>query len=227
MLVYTLLRCKIHLVEGLKANVLIENDIMLSENFVIDIKKKTMLIGSCRVTVLISTRQRGQLFIKKLLISKLIMVSSQSKALISLIPVFVPDNCDFLFYPAAQPNLMLFTHIINHQTLKILVRNASNQPLHILHRHKLDHLIDIAYDNCFFTDKQAAIDSATFFLLSQPLLDFSAGPPLFLTNSLLETVLDNRVKIYRDTAAVKQITELIAEYPTIWESQGFVQISSE
>ena len=76
--------------------------------------------------------------------------------------VSLPDNRDFFFHPAVQPNLTLLTHIIDHQTSRVLIRNAFDQPLHIPRRHKLSHLIDITYDNCFFTDKQAAIDSATF-----------------------------------------------------------------
>ena len=161
-LVYASLRCEIHLVEGLRANLLIGNDIMLPENFVIDIEKKTTLIESCRVTVPISARQRGQFLTKKLLTSKSTVVPPRSEAMIPLVPVSVPDNRDFLFHPAAQPNLTLFTHIIDHQTSRILVRNASDQSLRVPHRHKLGHLIDIAYDNCFFTDERAAIDSATF-----------------------------------------------------------------
>lgn len=35
-------------------------------------------------------------------------------------------------------------------------------------------------------------------------------------------VLDNGVKVYRDAAAMEQIAQLVAEYPTIWESQGFL-----
>ena len=144
--------------------------------------------------------------------------------MIPLVPVYLPDNCDFLFHPATQPNLTLFIHIIDHHTSKVLVKNASVQPLGIPRQHKLGHLIEITYDNCFFTDEQAAINSATFPPLLQSLSDFSAGPPLCQTYSLLETVLDNSIKIYGDTATVEQIAELVAEYPTIWESQGFVRI---
>ena len=197
---------------------------MSPENFVIDIEKKTMLIGSYGVTVPISARQRGQFFIRKLLTSKSTVVPPRSEAMVPLVPVSMPDDHDFLFYPAAQPNLMLFTPIIDHQTSRILIRNTSDQSLRIPCCHKLGHLIDIAYDNCFFTDERAAIDSATFPLSLQPLSEFSAGPPLFPTDSSLETVLDNGVKVYGDAAAVEQIAELVAEYPTIWESQCFVRI---
>ena len=54
--VYASLTCEIHLVEGLRANLLIGNDIMSPEGFVIDVKKRSVLIGSCRVTVPIDAR---------------------------------------------------------------------------------------------------------------------------------------------------------------------------
>lgn len=57
-LVYALLRYKIHLVKGLRANLLIKNDIILPKNFVINIEKKTILIKSCGVIVFISVRQK-------------------------------------------------------------------------------------------------------------------------------------------------------------------------
>ena len=42
-LVYAFMRCEIHLVEGLRANLLIRNNIMSPENFVIDIEKRVLL----------------------------------------------------------------------------------------------------------------------------------------------------------------------------------------
>lgn len=46
---------------------------------------------------------------------------------------------------------------------------------------------------------------------------------LFLaTDSSLKTVLSNGIRVYGDEIAVKQITEPVAVYPTIWEFQGFI-----
>ena len=58
-LVYASLTCEIYLVEDLRANLLIENDIMSPEGFVINVKRKKALIGSCGVTVPIDARQCG------------------------------------------------------------------------------------------------------------------------------------------------------------------------
>lgn len=43
----------------------------------------------------------------------------------------------------------------------------------------------------------------------------------------METKLHNRVKIYKDTHAVAQLAQLVATYPSICKSEGFVQIPVE
>ena len=130
--VYASLTYKIHLIKGLRTNLLIGNNIMSLKNFIIDIKKKIVLIESCDVTVLINARQRGQFLTRKLFASQETVVPPRSEAMILLIPLSLPDNQDFLFHPAIQANLTLFTYLVNHQTSKVLVRNNSSQMLYIL-----------------------------------------------------------------------------------------------
>ncbi len=43
----------------------------------------------------------------------------------------------------------------------------------------------------------------------------------------METELPNGIKIYRDKEAVDAITRLVDDYPSIWQSSGFVQIPPE
>lgn len=64
----------------------------------------------------------------------------------------LPDDWEFFFHPITQAKLTLYSHIVDHETLKILVKNASDRPLYILRRHKLGHLLDIAYDNYCLVD---------------------------------------------------------------------------
>ena len=98
--VYAFLTCKIHLVKGLRANLLIGNDIISPEDFIIDVKKRSVLIGSCGVTVSIDSRQRGQFLIRRLLSSQEMVVPPRSEAMVSLVPLPLPDDRHFLFYPA-------------------------------------------------------------------------------------------------------------------------------
>lgn len=67
-LAYTFLICEIYLVKALRANLLIGNNIMSLEDFVIDIKENSVFIESCRVTVPINARQRRHFLMKKLLV---------------------------------------------------------------------------------------------------------------------------------------------------------------
>lgn len=135
---------------------------MFLESFIIDVKKRSALIESCEMTVPIDERQREQFLTRKLLASQKTMISPHSEAMVSLVLLLLSNNCDFLFHPATQTNLILFTCIVDHQILKVLVRNISNETLCIPRRYKLGYLIDIAYNNCFLTNTQSTLDAAIF-----------------------------------------------------------------
>lgn len=68
-LVYALLQYKIHLVEDLQANLLINNNIMSSEAMVINLGKKSTLIGAYGIIIDVNAKQQGQFLIKRLLTS--------------------------------------------------------------------------------------------------------------------------------------------------------------
>ena len=131
---------------------LIKNDILALENFVLNIRLGHAVVGSCGVKITIKARQKGQFLSKKLLAENDGVISSRFEAMIPILTVPFPDNRDFLFHPATQTNLLLYTHILDHKTLKVLVRNTSDQPLRIAHRQKLGHIVNISYNNCFLAD---------------------------------------------------------------------------
>lgn len=161
-LVYTALKCEIYLVKGLWANLLISNNILSPKGFVIDIGRKSALIGSCGVTITINAKQQKQLLARKLRAAQDIFVLPCSETIVSLHQVLLPDNWDFLFHPIIQANLTLYSYIVDHETSKVLVKNTSDQPLRIFWRHKRGHPLDIAYDNYFLVDTQLAHDLTVF-----------------------------------------------------------------
>lgn len=126
LLVYTLLKCEIYLVNGLPANLLIGNNIFSLEGFFISIGKKKALIKTCKVTIIINTKWQGQFFTKKLLTSYKSVVSPCLEAMISFIQIPLPNNREFFFYLAIQANLTLYTYIIDYEIMKILVKNPSD-----------------------------------------------------------------------------------------------------
>lgn len=123
--------------------------------------------------------------------------------MVSLYQVLLSDNRDFFFYPTTQANLTFYSHIVDHETSKILIKNAFDRPLCILQCHRLGYLLDIAYDNCFLIDTQLAYDLAAFLPSLQSFSDLSVRPSLSFVNSSMEIILDNGIKVYRDAAIVK------------------------
>lgn len=134
------------------------------------------------------------------------------------------NNQDFLFHLTPQTNLILYSHIVDHKTLKVLVKNVSDRPLYISYRHKLGHLLDMAYNNYFPMDTQFSYALAAVLPSLYSFSNVSARPILLPTDYLMETILKNRIRVYGNINTVKQISDLVAEYPSIWKSQGFVQI---
>lgn len=130
--VYASIKCELHLVNGLQANILVRNNILSSEGFMINLNKNRAFIGSYGVTIPINARQRKQFIRRKLFASDDNVVPPCSKTMIFLAPVSLPDDRDFLFHLTTQANLTFYTHIVDHTITKILVSNTSDCLLRIL-----------------------------------------------------------------------------------------------
>lgn len=85
----------------------------------------------------------------------------------------------------------------------------------------------MTYDNCFLIETESAYSAASVPPSLYPFSILGAEPTLPPTDASKETVLKNRIKVFGDADAVRQISDLVAEYPSIWKSQGFVQIPPE
>ena len=115
------IRCELHIVDNLKANILIGNNIIGAEGITIDIAKEKIYIPGCKATIPITTRQRGQ-FVKKILhLTTYVTVLLQSQAFVSKNLLFLPLDRNFYFEPMQQPKLSLFAHLVIYNTKGILV----------------------------------------------------------------------------------------------------------
>lgn len=181
-----------------------------------------ILVRSCSIRITIRAKQRGQFLKKRLFARNDVVIPPYSETMVPLLLVPLSNDRDFLFYPTAQPNLTLFAHIIHYNTSKVLVRNTSNCPLRILHRQKLRHVVDIWYNNCFLIDIDSTFNAIT--VPPQAALFFKHELSWVPTpiNSSMKTTLDNGVRVYRDEHVVTLLSQLMAKYPSIWESDGFV-----
>ncbi len=64
-----------------------------------------------------------------------------------------PYDRDVLFEPLfSQGRITLFSHLMNHHTSSILVRNESSKVAQILQNYQLRAVTEMFYKNCFHTE---------------------------------------------------------------------------
>lgn len=180
---YTSIKCKLRLINSFQANILVKNIILFAKGLVINIDKNCAFIRSCKVIISINARKRGQFLRRKLLASNINVLPPCLKTMIFVLPVFLLDNCNFLFHPTTQTNLTLYAYIVNHTSTKILVSKISDYPLCILRHQKLSHIVDICYKNCFLVNAQATFNSAVFLPGAQLFFNLHAGIALASTDT--------------------------------------------
>lgn len=225
--VYASFKYELHLVEGFRANILIENNILAPKSFLFNVKLDHVVVKSYEVKINIRTRQKDHCPRRKLFVESDGIVSQCFEEMVFLLLVPLLDSRDFLFCPAAQANLTLFAHIIEYEITKVLVRNTSNCPLRISCRQRVDYAIEICYNNYFFAKAEFVLHAVTISSKASLFFEHESSYILIPTNLFIETRLNNGVRLYGDEQAVVLRTHLIAKYLTIWESEGFVWIPPE
>ena len=223
--VYACVKCKLHLVEGLKANMLIGNNVFYTEVFTINLASASAHILSCGVSIVISARSHSQFLKRNVLANVTIFVPPKSEALVNFRQISLPDSCNFLFQPFSQQHLTLYSHLLDYTSLKILVWNNTEHPIQIPRHYMLGCVTEIPFENCFAAsvDYDAASTPPTSLFLfyeRNGIIIPSAG-------ASLEIELPNGIKIYGKGQAIEKITCLVNKYPSIWESSGFLQVPPE
>ena len=95
--VYTRIDREIHLVDGLKANMLLGNDTIVLESIMINLANSTTFTTSCNVQIAIKARQRGQPLRKKLMADTTIFLLSNFESLVLVTHGTSLGNRDFFF----------------------------------------------------------------------------------------------------------------------------------
>lgn len=96
--VYAYIKYKLHLVENLMANMLINTDILYTKGFLINVAIMFVHILECGVNIKITARSHSQSLRCNIIANTTIFVPPKSKAFISFWQIFLPILCDFLFH---------------------------------------------------------------------------------------------------------------------------------
>lgn len=125
-------RREIHLVDDLKTNVLIENDILDFEKIVINSLIKIVSIKSCNVIILMKIKSRLYESVVKQLVNlrNSIVVSSKSQMLVLVHHDHLLER-DFLFELESKCDISLFAHMIDAFLHSIMMRNEKNRVIQL------------------------------------------------------------------------------------------------
>ena len=155
--VKALITRKAHVVENLKAKMLIGMNIMGPESMDISVAKKEVYIGSCKTSSPINITARGQNIQRAVHAQRSIVIPPNSQIAVPVQFALIPESRDFLFEPAkGMARVALFAHIVDANMDHILARNDTNKPVTIRRQARLGNLAEIDYENCYHADSGVA-----------------------------------------------------------------------
>lgn len=219
--VYASISYKLHLIDRLKANILISNNVLYTKSFAINFFTSSIFLYSWGLKIDINTRQYSKIMRWKTLANSSTIVPPQSVALIAFQHIKLPDSHDFFFHLFSQQHFLLYSYLFDHTNTKIFVHNNADHVIKILTHHRLSYVIKLPDKSSFVTSTN--LNAASIPRILPTIFHDHNGisiPPA----KDLEMEFPNGIKIYRDKEVVDKITRLVNEFFSIWESLRFVQV---
>ena len=223
---------EIHIVDNLRAKMLIGNDILGPEKVVIDVAGQKAYIGSCDAFATVTAHQRGSFFRRNVHVEKSSIIPPRSEIMVPTRPLKLPEDRDFLFEPSVQGNLTMYSHLVDYKMSGVLVRNDSDSPVQVPRTARLGNVSEIDYDNCFQADVDTDFAAVPSRLLAQspapsiprvqPQVDLQVPIPV-----PGEVRCPNGVMLFGDDDAIRALTALVQDFPTLWVDNGFVRVPED
>jgi len=145
------IRREVHLVDNLKANMFIDNDVIEPKSIVIDVKKREVYIDNCDVTTHVEIKS-FKFVIRSIHLQKTTIISSRTKMSLVVHHFDVSKDRDFLFEFENNTILAFYANMINASTKAIIARNDNDKSMQISRNYRLDHVVEINYSNAFVVE---------------------------------------------------------------------------
>ena len=142
-------RRKLHLIDDLKINMLIDNDIMKSKQIVSNIVKKSIFVNTIDVILILKTRSFKNVIHRSVHLRKTTIVFSHSKMIVSVNHINFSISKNFLFESTNDLNIFMYVHVIDASTISIIVRNDKNVSIKISRNFRLKRMFEIDFSNVF------------------------------------------------------------------------------
>jgi hypothetical protein len=144
-----------HLIKSLKANMLIDNDILKSKEIIINVQEKKTTIRSCQNLIIDVKIHQRESFVRRNVVNQFaIVISSDSFVKISYKMKDLFSNRDFLFESFSEVSVSIYAHVIDVRITDVIVRNESTKSMKILKNFKLNVTQEIQYEDCFYASQK-------------------------------------------------------------------------
>ena len=229
--VLTCVTREIHLVKDFKTNLLIENDFLKFEDFVINISNKKITIISCDVTIDLFIKQREFYVKRNIHAIESIFILSESEIDISVSFSVFKDR-DFFFESFKKIDVTLFHHIVDFYFNKLIVRNDFSKAVQISKNFCLESITKIIYDDCFqvtANEIHRAMKTSKFTqnidTMFTSLIKSTSTVTIKIKKFEKEFKLSNKIMTYENSNAITIYTRLINKFSTLWVDENFIDIS--
>ncbi|OJD20532.1 hypothetical protein ACJ73_08132 [Blastomyces percursus] len=213
------IRVEAHLVNTLKANILLGMDVMAPEGIIIDPVKRTAIITSCekiQVPIQITAKEHRVRRQPVYVMSRCIIPPSQT----ARVPIQVKANLvdrDYMFDPCdINTNLAMYTHIADAKFHSIQVTNRTTKPVTLQKKCRVGCLSEIEDAEVYaahITDSPPSLSKDKQLLVS--------------CTSATTVKLSNGVTVYNQGTRVDELSALEQHYD-IWNDNGeFVNLPEE
>ena len=228
---------ELHVVDTLKAKILVGMDILGPEGCDVLISSRTLAITSCGDFIApITTAPKGGRIERSVRASSQTLIPPHTSM---AVPVRlrgnqIPDDRDYLFEPKVfeelGPEGGLFAHITNANIGVVQVRNSSDEAFTVPKNFRIGTLQDYAEEGCYlghaYEAHLAVRTNVNWLTKMKRAMTFGvalAGANIAdLTDVHIgtENVLPNGVTVYGNSEAFVKISTIATDYPNIWKDIG-------
>ena len=131
---------------------LIDNDIIEFEQFIIDMKITQIIIENIDVSIFIEMKSTKMSFQRLIHLKKIAIISSHIEMTISIHNVNLFVSRDFLF-ESKNTKLIMYVHFIDVNIIAILIRNDKKFFVKILRNYRLNRIFELDFSNVFHIEK--------------------------------------------------------------------------
>ena len=140
-----------HVIDGLKANMFVEINLLAFKGFVIDLAKKKATIFSCKnITIELTVTPRDNERVQRSILSvEDITIPAYSRAPVKVFfKEELPQDRDMLFEPQYTN---LFAHVVDANISHVYANNTFGKPITILVKCRLKQVVNCIADGFFLT----------------------------------------------------------------------------